>query len=239
MQRPAALIYAAAMLVLALAAAACGSGSNAGARGGVTIEPIVSTATGGAVPTGGKPAVPPTSAAATAIPATVSGTGEPAAAATDEPAATATDVPAVVATPETPLASDGSSAPTEGRWIDVDVTNFVVRLMDGATVAREVAPVAVGEQVDTGEYASTQTGLFAVYNKVEDLAYDPPYDTYISHWVGFDPEKANGFHSFLKDKDGNVVDPRTGRISNGCIRTGAADAVFAFAEVGMPVWVHR
>jgi hypothetical protein len=77
-----------------------------------------------------------------------------------------------------------------------------------------------------------------VYSKVEDLAYDPPYDTYISHWVGFDPDKANGFHSFLKDKDGKVVDASTGRVSNGCIRTGAPEAIFAYADIGMPVWVH-
>ena len=118
------------------------------------------------------------------------------------------------------------------------VTTYVVRLMDGATVVREIAPVGVGEQVDTGEYASTQTGLFYVNSKIEELAYDPPYDTYISHWVGFDETKANGFHSFLKDANGAVVDPSTGRVSNGCIRTGEAEAVFAFAEIGMPVWVH-
>ena len=181
--------------------------------------------------TGGKPAAPATSAAAGAT-----ATSEPEPAATDIPAAT--EEPAPSATPE-PLASDGSVAPTEGRWIDVDVTNFAVRLMDGVTVTREIAPVAVGEQVDTGEYASTQTGLFQVNSKIEDLAYDPPYDTYISHWVGFDPDKANGFHSFLKDANGTVVDARTGRISNGCIRTGEPDVVFAFAEVGMPVWVHH
>jgi hypothetical protein len=223
MQRPAALAWLAVMtLALALAAAACGSGSDTRAKGGVTIEPLVSRTSAAAVPTGGKPAAPPPAAAATA---------------TRESAAT--EAPGATATPAPPLTSDGSSAPVEGRWIDVDVTTFVVRLMDGATVTREIAPVAVGEQVDTGEYASTQTGLFHVYSKVEALVYDPPYDTYISHWVGFDPDKANGFHSFLKDKDGNVVDPRTGRISNGCIRTPAPDAVFAFAELGMPVWVHH
>ncbi len=205
--------------------AACGSGSGTRVKGGVTIEPLASSTAAAAVPTGGKPAAPP-SAATDAV-------------ATDTVEPAASEAPAATATPAQPLTSDGSSAPTEGRWIDVDVTKFVVRLMDGATVTREIGPVAVGEQVDTGEYASTQTGLFHVYNKVEDLAYDPPYDTYISHWVGFDPDKANGFHSFLKDKDGSVVDPRTGRISNGCIRTGAPDVVFAFAEVDMPVWVHH
>jgi hypothetical protein len=56
--------------------------------------------------------------------------------------------------------------------------------------------------------------------------------------VGFDPAKDNGFHSFLKDQTGKVVDAATGKISNGCIRTGEAEAIFAFAEIGMPVYVH-
>lgn len=215
--------------VLALVTTACGSGSSA-ARGGVTIEPLgSSTAVVAAVPTGGKPAVPST--AAPAAP-------DVAATATEPPAAAANESPAATSTPRAQLASDGSTAPTQGRWIEVDVTRFVVRLMDGSSVVREIAPVAVGAQVDTGAYASTQTGLFHVNNKIADLAYDAPYDTYISHWVGFDPEKANGFHSFLKDKAGNVVDAGSGRISNGCIRTGEAEALFAFAEIGMPVWVH-
>jgi hypothetical protein len=134
-------------------------------------------------------------------------------------------------------ASQGSR-PTTGRWIDVDVTRYVVQLMDGANVVKTIGPIAVGEQIDTGAYLSTQTGLFHVYNKLEPLAYDAPYDTYISHWVGFDPAKDNGFHSFLKDESGKVVDASTGKISNGCIRTGEAEAIFAFAEIGMPVFVH-
>jgi lipoprotein-anchoring transpeptidase ErfK/SrfK len=106
-------------------------------------------------------------------------------------------------------------------------------------VLQEIAPVAVGEQIDTGEYVSTQTGLFHVYNKIEELAYDAAYDTYISHWIGFDPEKDNGFHSFLKDASGALVDASTGRVSNGCIRTGDPELIYAFAEIGTPVWVHE
>ena len=222
--------YAAIALALMAGSVACGSGSGA-AKGGVTIEPLTSSTAAASAPTGGKPAAPRTNA--------VSGATSVDAGATDEPPAPpATEAPAATSTPAAPLASDGSTAPAEGRWIDVDVTRFVVRLMDGAKIVREIGPVGVGAQVDTGEYASTQTGLFHVNSKIEDLAYDPPYDTYISHWVGFDLDKANGFHSFLKDKTGKVVDARTGRISNGCIRTGEPDAVFAFAEIGMPVWVH-
>ena len=128
--------------------------------------------------------------------------------------------------------------PTSGRWIDVDVTRFQVQLMDGNNVIRTIAPVGVGAQINTGVFESTQTGLFRVYNKIAGLQYDAPYKTYISDWVGFDSEKANGFHSFLKDASGKVVDPSTGRISNGCIRTGEAQAVYEFADIGMPVFVH-
>jgi len=142
----------------------------------------------------------------------------------------------IVAPTEGPTTAPG--APTAGKWIEVDVTRYRVRLMDGSQIVRTIEPVAVGAQVDTGAYESTQTGLFHVYNKIAGLQYDPPYKTYISDWVGFDSARANGFHSFLEDEKGNIVNPGTGRISNGCIRTGDAAAIFAFAEVGMPVFVH-
>ena len=222
-----------AALALSLLAGGCGSTSG-GASGGVTIEALSPTPATGAL-IGGKPAASATTIAVDTTPDAIE-TEAP----IETPDASGASLPTEepTSTPATPLASDGSVAPTEGRWIDVDVSTYVVRLMDGTQAMREIAPVAVGAEVDTGNYASTQTGLFQVNNKVEDLAYDPPYDTYISHWVGFDPDKANGFHSFLKDANGNVVNAGTGRISNGCIRTGAADVVFAFAEIGMPVWVH-
>jgi hypothetical protein len=120
----------------------------------------------------------------------------------------------------------------------VDVTRYVVRLMEGASVIKTIQPVGVGAQIDTGAYESTQTGLFYVYDKGQGLQYDAPYKTYISDWVGFDPARANGFHSFLKDEKGTVVDASTGRISNGCIRTGDSAALFEFAQIGMPVLVH-
>ncbi len=210
--------------------AACGGGADTSASGSVTIEPLPartvpgSTTPAAGIALGGKRAQPLATAtiAATAIPP-----GEPE---TDAPG---TPVPAPAAT-----ASLDPTAPTSARRNDVDVTNYAVRLMDGERVVREIAPVGVGVAIDTGAYISTHTGLFYVHNKAEALVYDAPYDTYISHWVGFDPEKDNGFHSLLKDASGAVVDASTGRVSNGCIRTGEADAVFAYAEIGMPVWVH-
>jgi lipoprotein-anchoring transpeptidase ErfK/SrfK len=131
-----------------------------------------------------------------------------------------------------------TGAPALGRWIEVDVTRYVVRLMDGSRTIREIGPVGVGREVDTGRFESTQTGVFKVYEKRAERTYDAPYDTYIAWWVGFDPEKFNGFHSFLLDAQGKVADASTGHISNGCIRTGDAQAVYEFSELGMPVWVH-
>jgi hypothetical protein len=128
--------------------------------------------------------------------------------------------------------------PDQGNWIDVNVSSYTVSLMQGNAAVQVIGPVAVGEQVDTGAYLSTQTGLFHVYSMNAALTYDAPYDTYISDWVGFDPNLANGFHSFLKDADGNVVDASTGNVSNGCIRTPAPEAIYNFATIGMPVYVH-
>lgn len=218
-----------ALCLAALSLAACGGSDSASA--GVTIEPITFTPTAPPQLIGGKPeatVMPADTAVSTEAPTSDAPASTPEA---SEP--TATEVPATTATPDT-----RATLAQGGHWIDVDVTNFVVRLMDGESVVREIGPVAVGAEIDTGAYASTQTGLFYVFSKVEDLAYDPPYQTYISHWVGFDADKANGFHSFLKDKDGQVVDASTGRVSNGCIRTGAPEDIFAFAQIGTPVWVH-
>ena len=214
-------------LALALATSGCGEGDGGSAAGGVTIEALASaTSAAVAVPTGGKPAAPAPTATPEAAATEIVQDGAPSA------------TPEAPSTTPTVIDSPTEFRPTDGRWIDVDVTAFTVRLMDGAGIVREIGPVGVGAQVDTGAYLSTQTGLFSVNGKVEALAYDAPYDTYISHWVGFDLDRDNGFHSFLKDAGGNVVDASTGRVSNGCIRTGEPEAIFAFAEIGMPVWVH-
>jgi hypothetical protein len=212
----------------ALAFAACGSKARAG--GGVIIEPIdTATPRASVAAAHAEPTLPGSASATPADAADAQPAGAP-------PADLAR---AELPTPE-PAADPTEQAlrPVEGRWIEVDVTQYVVRLMDGDTVLRTIGPVAVGAQVDSGAYESTQTGLFHVYNKQPDLAFDPPYNTYITDWVGFDADRANGFHSFLEDKDGKIVDASTGRVSNGCIRTPDPAAITGFAEIGMPVWVH-
>jgi hypothetical protein len=187
--------------------------ANPAASNAATATPGPYTTTTTTTANGGKPATPPATFSATPVP------------------------PAALMTAK--LTMDGTSAPATGRWIDVDVSRYQVRLMSGTEATRTFAPVAVGAQVDTGVYESTQTGTFRVHNKIAGLQYDAPYKTYISDWVGFDAARANGFHSLLKDGNGNVVDPATGRVSNGCIRVGDSAAIFAYAEIGMVVYVHN
>lgn len=160
------------------------------------------------------------------------------------PRTIAPTVAPTVATQQQQQSSDdespaASGPPDHGDWIDVNVSSYTVSLMKGTAAVQVIGPVAVGAQIDTGAYESTQTGLFHVYSMNSALTYDAPYKTYISDWVGFDPNLANGFHSFLKDADGQVVDASTGNISNGCIRTPDPQAIYDFASIGMPVYVHR
>jgi hypothetical protein len=186
---------------------ACGSGEGRRDIADVTIETRPSAPARASVTVTSKGGQPSHTATAE-----LTATEEPPPTATDEPAPIATNTPAPAAATST--TEPPPSAPTTGRWIDVDVTSYAVRLMEGQSVVREIAPVGVGVAIDTGAYVSTQTGLFYVHTKAEALVYDAPFDTYISHWVGFDAD------------------------TNGCIRTGEPDVVFAYAEIGMPVWVH-
>lgn len=209
-----ALLPAGLIAVVSLLLLACSSGGSAETQspraGGISIA----TVTPVVIETGGKPATQPS-----------------------PPSSTTTSTSSTV-TPSAGSTRTATAAPTSGKWIDVDVTRFQVRLMDGTQAIQTISPVAVGAQINSGAYESTQTGLFHVYNKIAGLQYDAPYQAYISDWVAFDPQKDNGFHSFLLDEAGKVVDPATGKVSNGCIRTGASKTIFDFAEVGMAVYVH-
>lgn len=126
--------------------------------------------------------------------------------------------------------------PAAERWIEVDLTQQVVRLYEGANLLGEY-PVATGR----GDRPATltYTGTFTVYAKHQPLTYLPDFDVYISDWVGFDREHAIGFHSLPKDKYGRILDGRLGQpVSHGCVRVGNSAAVYNFAQIGMRVVVR-
>jgi hypothetical protein len=58
-------------------------------------------------------------------------------------------------------------------------------------------------------------------------------------WVGFDPSRVNGFHSFSMDENGNVIKGGDGP-TGGCValEPSAAAALYDFADYGMRVEVH-
>jgi hypothetical protein len=136
---------------------------------------------------------------------------------------------------ETPCALPKDIALTE-RWIQVSLRGQVVRLCEGRQVLSQfLAATGIGDSPE----ATTFPGLFTVYEKNMGPFHLPEYGVYVSHWVGFDQEHANGFHSLPMDASGHVLDGRLGEaVSHGCVRTAQPAEVFRFAEFGMKVYVH-
>jgi hypothetical protein len=126
------------------------------------------------------------------------------------------------------------------RWINVNLTDSTTRLVEGRKILREIpSAYGYGKYGSDSDYFSTAPGLYRVYTKYEGLQHDNEYTGfYFQGWVGFDPSRANGFHSFLMDDKGKVVDSRLGPVSHGCVRTEDWKAVYDFAQIGMPVVVH-
>jgi hypothetical protein len=130
---------------------------------------------------------------------------------------------------------------TGGRWIDVNLGDGYTRLMEGRQILKEM-PSAWGYGV-TGtdsDYFSTPPDLYFVYEKRDELHHDETYSTgYFRGWVGFDPERANGFHSFILDAQEKIIDAQLGPVSHGCVRVEDWRALYDFAQVGMPVLIHQ
>lgn len=141
---------------------------------------------------------------------------------------------------EAPSLAPADNPPAQPeRWIDVDRTRAQVRLMEGDR-ATAVFPAAVSADLSDDGWWATAIGEYRVYEKEEPLHFTPYGEVYISHWVGFDPERLNGFHSMPMDSGGKPADERLGAVSLGCVRLRLKDAeqVFDFARVGMRVVVH-
>lgn len=133
--------------------------------------------------------------------------------------------------------SSESSASAE-QWIDVDRSDGAIRLY----VGDEVQYVAYGilSQSQGEDYYATATGTYYVYSMNRSLTYTEFAKAYITHWIGFDPDRRNGFHSWTKDANGNIRNPGGDAYTWGCVEMapGDADVIYDFAYVGMRVVVH-
>lgn len=127
---------------------------------------------------------------------------------------------------------------TEERWIDVDRTSGLVRLMIG-DIAQAGFWGSLGYDTSASGYNATAIGTYFIYQFDRSLHFSDLAGVYISHWVGFDPERFNGFHSYSKDADGTILPNGAGNTA-GCVALapGDIDTLYDFAEMGMRVEIH-
>ena len=134
---------------------------------------------------------------------------------------------------------DDYAAPVQAeRWIDVNRSTGLVSLMVGDAVQAQFW-ASMGYDTSADGFYSTAVGTYYIYGFDGSLHYTPYADNYISHWVAFDPQRFNGFHSYTKDANGTIV-PNGGGLTGGCVALapGDIDVLFDFAEMGMRVEVH-
>jgi hypothetical protein len=123
------------------------------------------------------------------------------------------------------------------HWIDVNRSSGAVTLYIG----NEAQDVFWGSlsRSQGEDYWATASGTYYVYAMNADLTYSEFANNYITHWVGFDPDRRNGFHSWVKYSDGAYTPGGSG-YSGGCVMlpNSAAAAVYDFSFIGMRVEVH-
>lgn len=131
-----------------------------------------------------------------------------------------------------------SSSSSSEHWVDVNRSTGLVCLMIGSEVYTAFWASLGWEQTNYGFYA-TALGTYYVYGFRYELHYTAYADNYISHWVAFDPERFNGFHSYTKDKWGNIVPNGDGNTA-GCVALapGDIDQLYDFAHMNMRVEIH-
>lgn len=136
-------------------------------------------------------------------------------------------------------AGGGSATSGQEHWIDVNAATGRVTLYVGNTVYATYWG-SVGFDTSSDGFYSTASGTYYVYAMHDPLAYTAWADAYITEWVGFDPSRFNGFHSYSKDGNGNIL-PNGGGKTGGCVALppGESQAVYDFSFIGMRVEVHR
>jgi lipoprotein-anchoring transpeptidase ErfK/SrfK len=129
--------------------------------------------------------------------------------------------------------------PAGERWVEVDRSTATVTLHEGnRTVA--VFQAKIGKDPAADGYYSTALGTFHVFSMNQDLTETPfAPGVYLTEWVGFDPDRSNGFHSPVRDSNGTVVETG-GTTTLGCVRLGEDEArqMFDFAFISMRVEIH-
>jgi hypothetical protein len=125
------------------------------------------------------------------------------------------------------------------RWVDVDRTTQTVTLYEGDFAVATYWAAMGSDPSDDGFFA-TAVGTYSVYEKVGGLSWTDWGGTWVGAWVGFDPARLNGFHTYSLDTAGQVIPGGDGP-TGGCVALApaAAEQLFAFVSVGTRIEVHR
>lgn len=131
-----------------------------------------------------------------------------------------------------------STAAWGERWVDVNRSSQTVTLFEGETSIASYWG-AMGSDGSADGFFATAVGTHYVYEKTEALSWTDYGGGWIRDWVGFDPNRLNGFHSFLMDENGWQVPGGDGP-TGGCValEPTIAEQVFWFVSIGTRVEVH-
>ncbi len=143
------------------------------------------------------------------------------------------DLPLAISTPT--LALPPPPVGANQRWIEVDLALQIVRLRLGQEVIAEY-PASSG--VATSPETATTPGVYSVQQMIKGPIENVP-GVFVSDILIYDMLNGMGIHSIPMDEGGRPLDSTLGvPASAGCVRVGVADAVFAFARLGMVIWIH-
>ena len=133
----------------------------------------------------------------------------------------------------------GGMAGAGEHWVDVNRTTQTVTLYAG-DVAVATYWAAMGSDPSDDGFFATAVGTYYVYEKYGGLSWTDWGGAWVDDWVGFDPARLNGFHTYAMDPAGQVLPGGAGP-TGGCVALdpAAADQLFAFVSVGTRVEVHR
>ena len=138
-----------------------------------------------------------------------------------------------------PMPVDLEPAITEGKYIDIDISDQVITLFEDGHAQDSY-------QLSSGTYGMpTPYGTFKILNKAP-LAYSSDYDLYMPYWMAF-TSAGHGLHElpFWRYRGGAEYKEREShlgtRVSHGCVRLGVgpAETLYNWTEVGTPVVVHE
>lgn len=152
--------------------------------------------------------------------------------ASENPKSPETETPTSSSSGATSPDPSGSGAPgkpdKDTYWIDVDVTNQRVYIMQGEEVVRTMI-------ASTGvEGKETPLGTFEIQNRGEWF-FNEKYQQGAMWWVSFKDWGIYLFHSLAMDKDRQVIPEEAEKLgqpaSHGCVRLAIEDAKWIYDNI--------